>query len=304
MDMLENMRAFVAVARTGSFTAAAQALDLATSVVTKRVSQLETSVGTVLLHRTTRRVALSAEGEYHLGRIIAAISVHDETLAAIRKGQAQLEGAIRIKVPTTLGFVRLNRLIRRFAGEHPGIDVEVLLLDGPLNPAAEGIDIAVTAFPASFDGVADEFLWPLRRALVASPDYLARHDALEHPRQLASHQCIVYQPTGASWSFLGKTGVISVTVRPRLSSNDMLMLLDAIKEGAGIGLMSNYVVTDDLSSGALTVVLPEFPIPDLWVKAMVPVDRLHLPRVAALLAFLRREGGDATATGAHGLPRD
>jgi DNA-binding transcriptional LysR family regulator len=295
MDSLENMRAFVAVARTGSFTAAAQALDLVTSVVTKRVSQLEASVGTVLLHRTTRKVVLSAEGEYHLSRIAATIAQHDETIAAIRMGPQRLEGAIRIKVPSTLGYVRLNRLIRRFVEEHPGIDVEVLLLDGPLNPAAEGIDIAITAFPASFDGVADEFLWPLRRLLVASPDYLARHEPLEHPRQLPGHPCIVYQPTGASWSFLGNTGVISVTVRPRLSSNDMLMLLDAIRDGAGIGLMSRYIAAADLASGALATVLPEFPVPDLWVKAMVPAERLQLPRVAALLGFLRAEGGDEAA---------
>jgi DNA-binding transcriptional LysR family regulator len=177
MDMLENMRAFVAVAKTGSFTAAAQALDLATSVVTKRVSQLERSVGTVLLHRTTRRVTLSADGEYHLGRITATISIHDETLAAIRIGQQRLEGTVRIKVPTTLGIVRLNRLIRLFLNQHSGIDVEVLLLDGPLNPATEGIDIAITAFPTSFDGVAEEILWPLRRSLVAAPGYLAQHSA-------------------------------------------------------------------------------------------------------------------------------
>jgi DNA-binding transcriptional LysR family regulator len=78
-------------------------------------------------------------------------------------------------VPTTLGFLRLNRLIRRFVSEHSGVDVEVLLLDGPLNPTTEGIDIAITAFPASFDGVADQVLWPLRRSLIASPNYLARY---------------------------------------------------------------------------------------------------------------------------------
>jgi DNA-binding transcriptional LysR family regulator len=292
MDMLENMRAFVAVAKTGSFTAAAQALDLATSVVTKRVSQLERSVGTVLLHRTTRRVTLSADGEYHLGRITATISIHDETLAAIRIGQQRLEGTVRIKVPTTLGIVRLNRLIRLFLNQHSGIDVEVLLLDGPLNPATEGIDIAITAFPTSFDGVAEEILWPLRRSLVAAPGYLAQHSAPRHPRELERHQCVSYQPSGTSWPFLGKTGVTTVTVRPRLSSNDMLLLLEAIKEGMGIGLLSNYITSRDIESGTLVSVLPEFPIPDGWVRAMVPVERLQLPRVAALLAFLRSEGGD------------
>lgn len=303
MDMLENMRAFIAVARTGSFTAAAKMLNLATSVVTKRVSQLERSVGTVLLHRTTRKVTLSADGEYHLRRIAAAVSTHDETLTAIRKGQQRLEGTVRIKVPTTLGFVHLNRLIRRFVSEHSGVDVEVLLLDGPLNPASEGIDIAITAFPASFDGVTDEVLWPLRRSLIASPNYLARYAALKHPRELTSHQCVVYQPTGVSWAFLGTTGVTSVTVRPRLSSNDMLMLLDAIKEGVGIGLLSDYITRQDVDSKVLAPVLPGFPVPDLWVKAMVPVDRLQLPRVAALLAFLRSEGGDGQPRSTSASPR-
>src|SRR5258705_6495676 len=80
--------------------------------------------------------------------------------------------------------------------------MEVLLLDGPMNPAAEGIDIAITAFPASFDNVADEFLWPQRRSLFASRQYLSSYPRLDHPRQLGEHRCLVYQPTGPSWPFL------------------------------------------------------------------------------------------------------
>jgi len=294
MDMLENMRAFVAVAKTGSFTGAAGVLNLATSVLTKRVSQLERAVGAALLHRTTRKVRLTADGEYHLPRIAEAVLRYDETLSAIRKGRQHLEGSIRIKVPTTLGFVRLDRLIHRFVRDNPGIDLEVLLLDGPLNPAADGIDIAITAFPASFEGVADEFLWPLSRSLVAGPKYLKALKALEHPRQLAAHPCLVYQPTGPSWSFLAKTGVTSVAVRPRLSSNDMLMLLEAAKDGMGIALLSKYITERDLKTGALFDVLPDFPVPDLWMKAMIPLERLHLPRVAALLNFLRSKGGSSS----------
>src|SRR6267142_1076980 len=146
----------------GNLSAAAQKLDLVPSVITKRVTQLERIVGTTLFHRSTRKVVLSADGEHHLERIIAAIAAHDQALTELRKGVQRLTGPIRIKVPTTLGFLRLNALVREFAELHPDIDVEVLLLDGPMNPAAEGIDIAITAFPASFDNVADEFLWPTR----------------------------------------------------------------------------------------------------------------------------------------------
>src|ERR1700692_3636126 len=138
MDTIASMRAFVAVAKAGSFSAAAQKLDLVPSVITKRVTQLERIVGTTLFRRSTRKVVLSADGEHHLERIIAAIAAHDQALSELRKGVRRLTGPIRIKVPTTLGFLRLNALVREFAELHPDIDMEVLLLDGPMNPAAEG----------------------------------------------------------------------------------------------------------------------------------------------------------------------
>src|SRR5713226_6027485 len=215
MDTIASMRAFVAVAKTGSFSAAAQKLDLVPSVITKRVTQLE--------------------------RIVAAIAAHDQALTELRKGVRRLTGPIRIKVPTTLGFLRLNALVREFAELHPEIDMEVLLLDGPMNPAAEGIDIAITAFPASFDNVADEFLWPQRRSLFASRQYLSSYPGLDHPRQLEEHRCLVYQPTGPSWPFLSGNGVMTVTVHARMSSNDMIVLLEAAKTHLGIALLSNYV---------------------------------------------------------------
>jgi len=165
------MRAFVAVAKTGSFSAAAQKLDLVPSVVTKRVTQLERIVGKTLFHRTTRKVVLSPDGEHHLERVIAAIAAHDQALTELRKGVRRLTGPIRIKVPSTLGFLRLNSLVREFAELHPDVDVEVLLLDGPMNPAAEGIDIAITAFPASFGQC-------FRRISVASASKSLREQAI------------------------------------------------------------------------------------------------------------------------------
>jgi DNA-binding transcriptional LysR family regulator len=171
--------------------------------------------------------------------------------------------------------------------------VEVMLLDGPMNPAAEGIDIAVTAFPASFDNVADEFLWPLRRSLFASRQYLSAYPRLNHPRQLEEHRCLIYQPTGPSWPFLSGNGVMTVTVHPRMSSNDMGVLLEAAKTHLGIALLSNYVALPEIRRGSLVVPLPDFPVPDLWIKAMVPIDRLRMPRVNALLHFIRSKGGAA-----------
>jgi len=295
------MRAFVAVAKTGSFSAAAQKLDLVPSVVTKRVTQLERIVGKTLFHRTTRKVVLSPDGEHHLERVIAAIAAHDQALTELRKGVRRLTGPIRIKVPSTLGFLRLNPLVREFAELHPDVDVEVLLLDGPMNPAAEGIDIAITAFPASFDNVADEYLWSLRRSLFASRQYLSSHARLDHPRQLEEHRCLVYQPTGPSWPFLSGNGVMTVTVHPRMSSNDMNVLLEAAKTHLGITLLSNYVALPEIRTGSLVVPLRDFPVPDLWIKAMVPIDRLMMPRVNELLRFIRSKAPDSDSLDARSV---
>src|SRR5258705_2649801 len=210
MDTIASMRAFVAVAKTGSFSAAAQKLDLVPSVITKRVTQLERIVGTTLFHRSTRKVVLSADGEHHLERVIAAIAAHDQALSELRKGVGRLTGPIRIKVPSTLGFLRLNALVREFVELHPDVDVEALLLDGPMNPAAEGIDIAITAFPASFDNLADEFLWPQRPSLFASRQYLSSYPRLDHPRQLEEPRCLVSEPTATTCIHL--TGNAGMTV--------------------------------------------------------------------------------------------
>src|SRR5258707_14082460 len=101
MDTIASMRAFVAVAKAGSFSAAAQKLDLVPSVITKRVTQLERIVGTTLLHRSTRKVGLSADGEHHLQRIIAAIAAHDQALTQLLKRARRLTRPPRIKVPAT-----------------------------------------------------------------------------------------------------------------------------------------------------------------------------------------------------------
>jgi DNA-binding transcriptional LysR family regulator len=143
---------------------------------------------------------------------------------------------------------------------------------------------------SSFDNVADEYLW---RSLFASRQYLSSYRPLNHPRQLEEHRCLVYQPTGPGWPFLSGNGVMTVTVHPRMSSNDMRVLLEAAKTHLGIALLSNYVALAEFRGGSLVVPLPDFPVPDLWIKAMVPIDRLRMPRVNALLHFIRSRGGGA-----------
>src|SRR5712672_2804602 len=141
----------------------------------------------------------------------------------------------------------------------------------------------------------------LRRSPLASRRYLSSYRQLNHPRQLEEHCCLVFQPTGPSWPFLSDNGVMTVTVHPRMSSNDMSVLLDAAKTHLGITLLSNYVALPEIRRGSLVVPLPDFPVPDLWIKAMVPIDRLMMPRVNALLRFIRSKGGGTDSLDARSV---
>ena len=150
-----------------------------------------------------------------------------------------------------------------------------------------GFDIAIGAFPHSFGGVVDEPLCPLKRLLCASPTYLGTRGAPRHPRDLVDHSCLSFLPTGPEWIFDGPRGRITVQVRPLMSSNEGHVLLKSAIAGNGITLISHYLADDALRSGTLQAVLPDFPIPELWVKASIPERRINAAAVQALLRQLK-----------------
>jgi DNA-binding transcriptional LysR family regulator len=287
VDTVTNLKAFLAVAGSGSFSAAARQLAVAPSVVTKRIDQLEWAAKVELFTRSTRRVMLTEVGERLVPRVRAAVAELDEVLAEMARPRRDLEGHLRVKVPTTLTVLYLGTILGRFQAQHPRVSLDVVLTDRPLNPVEEGFDLAVVAFPASFGGVVDEPLCPLRRLACASPAYLAARGVPRHPRELARHDTLNFLPTGPVWTFRSDRGPISVELAPKLGANDNQVLLAAAREGNGVALLPSYVALPALRAGELEQVLDAFPVPEMWVKALVPENRVQIPRVRALLAFLK-----------------
>ena len=251
------------------------------------MDQLEHAVRRPLFRRTTRRVALTEAGERLLPRIRAAVSELDEVLAEMARPDRGLEGHLRIKLPTTLAILHLGPLLARFQALHRRVSLELVLTDRPLNPVQEGFDLALGAFPHAFGDALDEPLCPLRRLVCAAPAFLAAHGTPAHPRELAALETLNFLPTGPVWTFGSPGGPISVEVSPRLSANDNQVILAAARQGNGVALLPTYVAGPSLRTGELVRVLADFPLPDLWLKAVVPAGRAGIPRVAALIAFLR-----------------
>ena len=286
MDTLANLKAFVATADAGSFSGAARQLGLVPSVISKRIDQLEWRIRAPLFARTTRKLTLTDVGERYLCTVKDAVRQVDDALAGMARASGELEGHIRIKVPTTLGVLYLSDLLTQFLQGQPMISMDIVLADRSVNPVEEGFDIAIGARPELYGGVQDIPLCPLRRRLCASPAYLARRGTPQHPADLASHDCLVFITSGARWEFESTQGLIGIDVQPKLRTNDGAAIFKAAVAGSGIAVLTDYLVETALQKGELVEIMEGFRMSDIWLKALVPASRIELPRIRMLLDWL------------------
>lgn len=288
MDTLDNLRAFLAVSRTGSFAGAARELKVAPSVITKRVSQIEWRLKSPLFERSTRRVSLTPTGRRYLPTVQRLLADVDDLFSSVQGSGVGLQGRIRLKVPSTVATVLIGPLMDGFCQAYPSVHLEVMALDRSVNPLDEGFDIALTLMPYTFGGVVDVPLCAMPRVLCASPAYLAMHGAPSHPSDLVQHAILNFLPTGNTWEFGSDSGPVRVDVQPRLNTNEAQLLLAAALAGNGIAILGAYLANPALQAHTLVPVLSDYPLPVLWLKAQVPENRILVDRVQALLSWIQR----------------
>jgi DNA-binding transcriptional LysR family regulator len=289
MTELIDIKAFLATARAGSFSAAGREIGLATSIITKRVNRLEYRIGTPLFTRSTRRLTLTTAGEQLRPRLQLLIGEIEDTLEGVHPRERGVLGELRIKAPTTVGTRYIGPSIASFQARNPNVRTELLLVDRMVNPLEENFDIALGAMPAAYPNVLDIPLCRYDRVLVASPAYLAKSGPLRHPTDIAQHECLAFLPVGLSWSFESRKGVIDVAVHASFSVNDSGVLLAAAENGTGLAVVPRFVARESLAEGRLVELLPETPPITLWLKALVPRNRVHKPEVMKLLDHLKAE---------------
>src|SRR5438477_764653 len=287
MDTLLNIKAFLATARAGSFSAAARQLDVAPSVIIKRINRLEDQMRAPLFTRSTRKLTLTETGERYFPRYQTIVGEVEDAISGAASSPDRIEGHLRIKCPTTLTILNFGEIITDFQSAHPGISVEIVLIDRSVNPVEEDFDIAIGAMPASYANVIDEPLSPYPRVLCAAPSYLAVRGEPKHPIDLIGHDCLTFQTTGSTWSFEPPRGLINVDVHSRFSANDSQILQAAACRGLGVAMIARYIARPAIERGELTTLLPDFPVPELWLKALVPINKMKKTAVQAVLRFIK-----------------
>lgn len=282
MDTVTNLRTFLSVVQHASFSEAARYLHVVPSVVAKRVSQLEKTVGASLFERSTRAVRLTEAGHRLQTRALSLIGDFDDLVHAVHRDEGKLEGHIRLMVPGALMMAGLADALAKFLVKHDRITMDIVFADHAINPAEQAFDIVISGRTATFEGVVQLPLMSIDGVLCAAPSYLKSRAEPVHPCDLSRYDCLVLKPMGVLWSFHSTRGPIHVEVSPRIVADDNRMLLAAALQGLGIAILPTYVAGAAVARGELVPLLDGFPTQEAWYRAYVPRRSSALPRIKAV----------------------
>ncbi|HEX6003074.1 MAG TPA: LysR family transcriptional regulator [Burkholderiales bacterium] len=260
MEDLERMAIFARVVEAKSFSAAARDLGMSKSLVSKRVSQLERSLGARLLNRTTRNMSLTEAGAVfyeHCARMLAEL---DEARLAVGRLHAEPRGVLRITAPVAFGTLHIAPALPEFLSRHPELKIDLTITDRIIDLAEEGYDLAVRITDEPAPNLVARRLAAVNRRICATPDYFARHGTPRAPRDLERHNCLTYTYFNPeeSWRLRGPDGDISVRTTGDLRVNDDEALSQVVLGGLGIALLPTFIVGRDFQAGRLTAVLADY----------------------------------------------
>lgn len=288
MNRLDAMGLFVRVAELGSFSAAANQLGVARSVVTRQIAALEEHLGIKLMVRSTRRLSLTSAGSAYLDKCRVILELVEEAEAGVMEERLTPSGPLRVSLPLSFGLRRLVPLLLEFSQTYPQISLAMDFSDRQLNLIEEGIDLSIRITAQLNPGEIVRKLGNCRLLCVAAPDYLARHGRPQHPGELDRYACLGYSPQANNrpWTFQVDGQLQSFYLPLRLQANNGDALAEAAAQGLGIAVQPDFIVADLLAAGKLETLLEAFEPPALGIYAVLPSNRYLPQRVRVLIEFL------------------
>lgn len=289
---LNHVAAFVRVVQDGSFTAAAKALGLPKSSVSRSIAQLEQDLGVRLLHRTTRKLHLTDAGTAFHHRVSRALADIDEASNATADLQRELRGAVRVTAPLDLGVWAVASIVARFVRKNPEVEVEVKLTPRVVDLVGEGFDLAVRAGALRDQSLIARRVGGLVMGLYASSKYIARRGKPEVFAELPAHDCVVLRTENGTmpWTLTGPGGAEqSLVPQGRIYADDISFLKKAVLAGGGIAFLPDFVCAREEQSGKLVRLLPDWQLSGSELHIVYPSARYVPQRVVAFRDFLIRE---------------
>jgi DNA-binding transcriptional LysR family regulator len=294
LDRVTGMQVFVRVATLGSFSAAARALNMSQTMVTKHVAALEDRLGVKLLHRSTRKLVLTEGGRNYLTACERILAEIEEAEASTSLDRIEPRGTLRLNVPLTFGFRQVVPALTEFSRLYPAVSFDLGLADRYVDLMEEGWDLAIRIGRLKDSSLVARRLAVCRTTVCASPAYLEKHGTPRTLEDLAQHNCLGYtlpSAIGATrWAF-GVDGGMVVPVQGNLRANNGDALLAAAVADQGLIYQPTFILGDSLRAGSLVPVLSSYPTYEPAIHAVLPSGQQAPAKVRAFVAFLAEQFG-------------
>jgi DNA-binding transcriptional LysR family regulator len=287
VDRLDALRAFVLAVDHGSLSAAGRALRRSSASITRAIDALEERVGTPLLRRTTRSLRLTEAGDQYLvvaRRVLGDLDEAERTTSVVI---AEPHGVLAVTAPIAFGSLHVRPIVDDYLVAHPGVRARLVLLDRVVSLVEEGFDVAVRIGHLPDSALLATAVGKVRRVVIASPAYLARHGRPKAPADLAAHRCIASTAVTPhdAWTFgAGKRKrARRVHIEPVLDVNVADAAIRSAIDGIGITCALSYQVADHLDRGALVRLLAAYEPPPLPVHIIYPATSARTAKVRAFV---------------------
>jgi len=293
IEDLNDLAYFAAVVRFGGFSAAARATGLEKTRLSRRIAELERRLGMQLLHRTTRRIALTEAGVQFHEHCSAVVDGAQSAYESVAKLRREPGGTLRMNCPQVLAKAYLAPILAEYLSRYPRVKIVLDTSYGASNLLEQKIDLAMRA-TAQMDytmGLVSRELGRSRYVLVASPDYLRRHGTPEHPEDLGRFDTLVrledIKSDRARWALTAKDGrEEAVTLSPRIEMDDIVLQMEAAKQHVGIALLPERTALSGIREGSLERVLPDWTGKPFFIYLLYPRARSMLPSLHSLIDLL------------------
>ena len=288
---LNDMMVFLAVVEMGSFTLAAERLGMPKANVSRKVSRLEQKLDITLLERSTRSQHLTEAGKRYL---IHCKRVHEEldlATACVSELQHSYKGNLKVGASVATGQHILRPSLAKFMHQYPDISIQLNLINRRIDFIEEGFDVVIRIGKLNDSLLIAKKLGTVTRRLFASPEYIAKHGKPSTIEQLTQHQLLIMNPVNNDAKLTlvsAKNEEHTINCKPRLLVNDFSVLKQSIVDGAGIGVLPEYLAREEVELGRLVTFLPDWSMTNIDIYALYPRNRAKIPKVKAFLDFVTK----------------
>jgi DNA-binding transcriptional LysR family regulator len=289
---LNAVTIFVKVVQAGSFIGASRALGIPKATISRKLAQLETSLSARLLQRTTRRVNLTEVGRLYFERCVRILDDFDAANDLVAEQQAVPHGTLRLSASVVFGVTILHRWLAAFLALYPTLQVDVVVTNRYVDMVDRGMDAAIRLGTPDSSLVSHP-LGAIPYWVCASPAYLAAHAAPAHPQDLLAHDGLSVVAEDLAeilpWSLRRGREIVEIKVPNRLRTNDFLLIRQLLLAGSGIAFAPGPLVKEDVQSGRLVRLLPDWTLPERELFMVYPSDRHPSPKLRAWVEFVEQQ---------------